>query len=69
MIPGTGQIELFTGHKADITLVKFKTGGVCYIKNPDIEGKPNQQLQSGALFNEVGLEYSSQSIQTHTETR
>jgi len=37
MIPGTGQIELFTDHDKKLTLVKFKAGEICYIENTDIE--------------------------------
>lgn len=37
MIPGTGQIELFTDQDKSLTLVKFKSGEICYIENTDIE--------------------------------
>jgi len=37
MIPGNGQIELFTDHDKNLTLVKFKSGEICYIENTDIE--------------------------------
>ena len=37
VIPGTGQIELFTDQDKKLTLVKFKSGMVCWIRNEDIE--------------------------------
>lgn len=35
IIPGSGQIEFFTD--TDETLIRFKQGEVCYIRNKDIE--------------------------------
>lgn len=37
MIHETGQIEFFTDHDKNLTLVKFKSGIVCWIRNEDIE--------------------------------
>jgi len=37
MIPGDGQIDLFTDQDKNLTRVVFKSGLICWIRNGDIE--------------------------------